>query len=58
MALTKSTPKTSRMTSAQSEHATNAAHETMRGTGGRGIDEAFPLTVTYCRPPSSRSFPR
>ena len=37
-------------------HAAKHADDSHPGTGGRGIDDARPLTVTNERPPSSRTF--
>src|SRR5438552_6495474 len=53
---TRSDPYTSVIIPARARHAAKHAHETAGGTGGRGIDEARPDTVTNERGPSSRTF--
>src|SRR5207237_8911722 len=52
---TSSDPYTSVMMPASAMHAAKHVHDTAAGTGGRGIDEARPLTVTNERGPSRRT---
>src|SRR5207237_8564506 len=53
---TSSDPYTSVIIPASARQAAKQAHDTRAGTGGRGIDEARPLTVTNERGPSRRTF--
>ena len=53
---TSSEPYTSVIIPASARQAAKHAHETRAGTGGRGIEEARPDTVTNERGPSRRTF--
>src|SRR4029077_10775068 len=55
-ALTTSVPYTVRMTAASIKHAAKQARVSPGGTGGRGIEDALPPTVTNERPRSRRAF--